>query len=447
MSVGQARAARGGLGALMILTRHLLEWTSLAALAGLVLIAAGFAVLPILYALQRGRPQPAAPTSDEAEPRVLVQLPVFNEPQLVAELLDNVAALDWPRDKLHVQLLDDSTDETGEIAVVKIEELRAAGLSIEHQQRHHRGFKAGALAAGLVQCDAPLVAILDADFRPPADWLRRVVPRLLADPTAAFIQSRCEFVNADQNWLTRAQGLLFDAHFVLEHGVRARAGRLIQFNGTAGIWRRAAIDAAGGWSGDTLLEDLDLTLRAALAGWRGVYASEPPVGGLVPHELTDWRVQQRRWSMGFAQNARSATASIWGSDWGIGAKLSASFTLLYQIVALPLVVMALTAALLTLAMGGPDLPYVWPAWGVVVALVPVFAVGMTLPPYLELNRGGFGRYFVSLLAIPPLIVLLSFANAGAILAGCFGGVAYFDRTPKPHWRAAKSAATQVAGDA
>ena len=364
-------------------------------------------------------------------PHVLVQLPVYNEPEVVVGLLECVAALDWPIDRLHVQLLDDSSDETVEIARAKIAELRDRGFDVEHVRREHRaGFKAAALAAGLAHCDAPVLAILDADFRPPAHWLKVVVPKLMADPKAAFVQSRCELANRDENWLTRAQSLLFDCHYLMEQGVRAEAGFLIQFNGTAAVWRRAAIEAAGGWSSASLSEDLDLAARAALAGWRGLFSAEPPVPGLAPHDLQHWRVQQRRWSMGFAQNARTLPLQILKTDWTLAQKLSAEFLLLYQS-ALPLLPVAVLASFVDIAFGCPDLDVVGPLWIATGLFAIALAVGMTLPPYAALQRGGAGRYMADLAAVPALVVFLAFANTKAILAGFLGGGEdAFHRTPK-----------------
>jgi cellulose synthase/poly-beta-1,6-N-acetylglucosamine synthase-like glycosyltransferase len=417
---------------------RIVELVNLAALLGLVLVALGFLILPVLYFAQRRPADGASPPLELTGelPRILVQLPIFNEPHLVRGLLASVTALDWPRDKLHIQLLDDSCDETRDVARGETERLRASGFHIEHLQREHRaGFKAQALDAGLSRCDAPFVALLDADFRPPPQWLRVALPRLLAEPKAGFVQSRCEFANANENWLTRAQGLLFDAHFLMEHAVRASAGLPIQFNGTGAVWRRSAIEAAGGWSSDSLSEDLSLTLRAALAGWRGLFAADPPIEGLVPHQLSHWRVQQRRWSMGFAQNARAWTAKIWTSDLPLAGRLSTAFMLLYQLVALPLVVVGIVAGLIEFAFGYPDRLLVAAIWVSVVLLAPILAVALTLPPYLELRRGGLCRYLGSLAAIPPLVVYLSFANAAAIASGLFGGGDQFHRTPKSHWRA------------
>jgi cellulose synthase/poly-beta-1,6-N-acetylglucosamine synthase-like glycosyltransferase len=408
------------------------EAINVVAITGLVSVAVGFLSLVFLYLTQRGRQAHAAPAGVDwdALPHVLVQLPVFNEPEVVDGLLESVAALDWPSDRLHIQLLDDSSDETTTIARARIARLERRGLDIHHVRREHRdGFKAGALAAGLALSDAPFMAILDADFRPPANWLTTVVPRLAADPTAGFIQSRCEFANAGDNWLTRAQGLLFDAHFVMEQGVRARAGLLFQFNGTGGVWRRAAIDAIGGWSSDSLSEDLNLVIRAALAGWRGLYAAEPAVRGQVPHRIGHWRVQQQRWSMGFAQNARTLVASLWRADWTLARRLSALFLLLYQ-AAFPMIVTAIAASAVDLAFGSPDLWLAGPLWGLTAVMAVALAVGMTLPPYLELRRGPLGRYALALAAVPPLVVFLAFSNAKAIVAGLAGREDIFHRTPK-----------------
>jgi cellulose synthase/poly-beta-1,6-N-acetylglucosamine synthase-like glycosyltransferase len=408
------------------------EWINAIALLGLVLIALGFLTLPVLYLRQRSSSREDAPPAGSLAdpPHVLVQLPVYNEPEVVTGLLESVAALDWPRDRLHVQLLDDSSDETVEIARAKIAELRDRGFDIEHVRRDHRaGFKAAALAEGLTRCDAPVLAILDADFRPPAHWLKVIVPKLMADPKAAFVQSRCELANRDENWLTRVQSLLFDAHYVMEQGVRAQAGFLIQFNGTAAVWRRAAIEAAGGWSSASLSEDLDLAARAALAGWRGLFSAEPPVPGLAPHDLQHWRVQQRRWSMGFAQNARTLPCRVLMTDWTLAQKLSAEFLLLYQS-ALPLIPIAIVTSLIDFACGSPDRAVVAPIWAAGVPLVAALVLGMTLPPYVALRRGGPARYMADVAAVPALFVFMAFANAKAVLAGFLGQKDAFHRTPK-----------------
>jgi len=407
------------------------------ALLGVIAIGLGFLVLPALYLLEwaQGKLRAGAsnpPCADENIPAVLVQMPVYNEPPEVVEgLLVSVAALDWPTERLHLQLLDDSSAGHLPAAQAIFSRLRSRGYRVDHLIREHRdGYKAGALAAGLRASDAPFVAILDADFRPPSNWLRAAIPVLMAEPAAGFIQSRCEFSNAETNWLTRAQSLLFDSHFIMEQGVRARAGMLFQFNGTGGIWRRRAIEEAGGWTADSLCEDLDLTIRAALSGWKGLFSLHPAVTGLVPDQMRHWRIQQRRWATGFAQIARKLTVPIWWSHWSLTEKFQAGFLIFYQS-ALPVIAIAAVALLIdsALHMGIP--PLITPLIAAILILFLPVVVGMTLPPYLELRRGGVLRYLSAVCAIPPLILYLSLANARPIVAAFFGRNEVFKRTPKP----------------
>lgn len=418
------------------LARAAVEAVMIVSLLGIIAVGVGFLTLPVQYLQQRmgGTQKPAGSATwlaDDDVPHVLVQLPVFNEPGVVAGLLNSVAALDWPKNKLHVQLLDDSSDHTVDVARERIAALAECGLRIDHVCRDHRdGFKAEALAAGLARSTAPFIAILDADFRPPADWLRAALPILIADPRAGFVQSRCEFANAGTNWLTRVQGLLFDAHFVMEQAVRARAGLHFQFNGTAAIWRRRAIEEAGGWSGNSLCEDLDLTIRAGLAGWHGTFAMNPAVPGLVPEQIEHWRVQQRRWAMGFAQIARKLWTVIWMSHWSLAQRISAGFLLLYQVF-MPITVLAILTMAIDLALRGGQLAFpALPLLGVIGVLIPGLSLGMTLPPYLELERGSLPRYLATVITLPPLILYLAFCNVSPFLAGMFGHNDDFHRTPK-----------------
>src|SRR5437868_407785 len=228
----------------------LVDIVAATALLAVVVVGLGFLLLPVLYLVEwlggklKAAPACARPGDDGSLPRVLIQLPLYNEPPAVVDgLLDAVAAIDWPRSRLRVQILDDSAIENREFTGRAVERLCERGVRAEHLVRNDRhGYKAGALAAGLSVTDEPYVAILDADFRPTPDWLKSAVPILTAQPNAGFVQSRCEFSNAETNWLTRAQSLLFDSHFLMEQGVRVRAGMLFQFNGTGGIWRRQAIE-------------------------------------------------------------------------------------------------------------------------------------------------------------------------------------------------------------
>jgi cellulose synthase/poly-beta-1,6-N-acetylglucosamine synthase-like glycosyltransferase len=404
-------------------------------MAVLVWVALGLIVLVVRFIcderqMARGPAPPACPPIAGEVPHVLVQLPVFNEPTVVENVLRTAAALDWPRDKLTIQLLDDSTDETSTIAEGIAAELRASGTGVQHVRREDRaGFKAGALAAGLQLSDAPFVAMLDVDFRPPPDWLTCVMPRLLADPKAAFAQSRCEFTNYDTNWITRAQGLLLDAHFLVEQQTRARAGWLFQFNGTGGIWRRAAIEAAGGWSAYSITEDLDLAIRARLAGWHGVFVAEPPIPGQVPDTMRNWRRQQRRWSNGFVQVAQRTFGRMLRAPWPLGEKFSALSMITMQAF-FPAVAIGFVAALLGLLLRGMDLrPYI-PELAIAIILTVIVAVGMTLPPYIALKRGPVSRYVQTVVLLPFLMIYLSGANAPKILQTLRGRTEMFKRTPK-----------------
>ncbi len=419
------------------LIRLVFETTLTISVLGLVVVASAFLVLiainlvdVIIYKGWRAKaPRIALP--DDALPHVLVQIPVFNEPEIVVGALRVAAALDWPQAKLHIQLLDDSSDETTEVASAVAQELREKGFDVQHLFRTDRtGFKAGALAAGLRVSDAPFIAMLDVDFRPPSDWLRAIVPALLADPKAGFAQSRCEFSNYKTNWLTRAQGMLLDAHFAMEQAARARAGWLFQFNGTGGVWRRTAVEDAGGWSADSLCEDLDLTIRAGLAGWHGLFLMEPPVPGLVPERVRHWRVQQRRWSNGFVQVAHKLMKPIWtGERWSFGRKLSATFLILVQAF-YPCVAIATVSLLMCLLLRGGDPSVYLPIIGFLVVMIVCVAIGLTLMPYVVLKRGSLKNYAATAALLTPLMIYVSVSNTPKILQTAFGRREEFKRTPK-----------------
>jgi len=379
--------------------------------------------------LRRVRDSEAPATPDSDLPRVLLQIPVFNEPLVTEQSLRCVALLDWPKEKLRIQLLDDSTDETSARADAVAAELRAGGAVIDHVRRADRsGFKAGACAHGLTITDEPFVAMLDADFRPPPNWLKRTVPLFLTDDRVGFVQSRCEFQNFEKNWLTRAQGLVQDGHYLVEQRSRAHAGWLFQFNGTGGIWRRATIDDAGGWSDYSLCEDLDLTVRAALNGWHGLFVSEPPIPGQVPEGIRDFRRQQRRWSNGFVQVAQKTVLPIWRSPWSLTRRVMAISLIAHQIF-FPTAAIGFIAFVLGGLLHGSLAPYadVLEIIGIMTALV---ALGITLPPYLALKRGSIVDYLKTVASIPPLMIYLAFANGAKILQTLRGRKSTFKRTPK-----------------
>ena len=363
-------------------------------------------------------------------PHVLVQIPVYNEPLVVDRVLAAAGALEWPPERLTVQLLDDSTDLTSDIAGHAVARLKRQGVDVVHLRRADRtGFKAGALAAGLALCDAPYVAVLDADFVPPSDWLRGAMAALLAEPKAAFVQTRIEWGNGERNWLTRAQRLMQDAHFAVEQEVRARRGVPFQFNGTGGIWRRAAVEEAGGWSHDTLSEDLDLVLRTYLKGWRGVFLMEPHVIGELPQKLDDFSVQQSRWSKGFVQVARKLIAPIWKSNWSGESKWATTVALGQQLI-FPALMVTIVALILS-TLGHGYLPGFFRAllWLWLITMLAVL-FGMTWGAYRRLQRGGFLHYAMTAVSVPALIIYLAIANAGAIVGAGFGRKTEFKRTPK-----------------
>jgi cellulose synthase/poly-beta-1,6-N-acetylglucosamine synthase-like glycosyltransferase len=267
----------------------------------LVAVYGGNAVLLAVLYLRRHGDCPVVP-SPKAWPVVTVQLPIYNEMYVVKRLVRAVAGLDYPRDKLQIQVLDDSTDESTWLARACVAHYRAQGLDITlvHRQRRQE-FKAGALTHGLKTARGEFIVIFDADFAPAPDFLKRTVPHLVADPRLAFVQTRWSYLNAAYSSLTLAQTIALDGHFVVEHLARNRNGLLMNFNGTAGVWRRQAIEDAGGWQGDTLTEDVDLSFRAQLAGWRALYLPNVEAPAELPPQMAAFKRQQARWATGAAQ--------------------------------------------------------------------------------------------------------------------------------------------------
>ena len=269
----------------------------------------------------------AGSASSDSLPTVTIQLPIYNEMYVVDRLVEAVAAMDYPRDRFDIQLLDDSTDETVQVARHAVRLAAARGVTIAHIRRTHRhGFKAGALAAGLRRARGELVAVFDADFVPPRDFLRRAVQPFV-DLRVGMVQARWSHLNRTYSWLTRVQALLLDAHFVLEHGARYRGGLFFNFNGTAGVWRRTAICSAGGWQHDTLTEDLDLSYRAQLAGWRFVFLEDLAAPAEVPVEMNGFKTQQHRWARGAMQTALKMLPAVWRAKIPFRTKTEASFHL------------------------------------------------------------------------------------------------------------------------
>jgi len=261
-------------------------------------------------------------------PRVTVQIPLYNEPRVARRIIDAVAAFDWPTDRLEIQVLDDSTDNT-RITVDQAAAVWAGqGRPITVIRRTKRsGYKAGALANGLTQARGEFIAVFDADFVPNPDFLVKTMPHF-NDPGVGMVQTKWTFFNAGSSWLTRLQSLLLSAHFNVEHEVRFARNLFFNFNGTAGVWRKTAITSAGGWSSDTVTEDLDLSYRAQMAGWQFIYLNDVASPSELPATMSDYRRQQERWGKGAIQTARKLLPRLLSSSLPLPVKIEAAAHLL-----------------------------------------------------------------------------------------------------------------------
>ncbi|GJM20974.1 MAG: glucosyltransferase [Planctomycetota bacterium] len=367
--------------------------------------------------------------ADHELPRVTVQLPVFNERLVVQRLLAAVGALDYPADRLEIQALDDSTDETTPLAARACDTLRARGLDVQHLRRTQRiGFKAGALAEGTARCRGELIAIFDADFVPRPDFLRACLPHF-SDPQVGLVQARWGHLDREHSWFTRMQALAVDGHFMIEQSARAWGGYLLNFNGTAGVWRRAAIDAAGGWTADTLTEDLDLSYRAQLAGWRAEYLPDVVAPAELPVELRAFLAQQRRWAQGSIETALKLGPRVWRAPLRPAAKLQALLHLTHYAVHPLMLVHSLLAlpVLLTLPDDGARTPLLF---------FLVMLMAGTLGPallYVQAQQAQGGPWRRRLRALPALLFVgcgLAVSNTRAVWHALRGKPAVFVRTPK-----------------
>jgi len=358
-------------------------------------------------------------------PAVTVQLPLYDERTVAARLVRAVGALDYPRDRLEIQVLDDSNDETRAIVDAEVRELCRRGLDAKVVRRSGRaGFKAGALAHGQALACGELVAVFDADFVPRPDFLRRLVPAF-RDKRIGMVQARWEHKNRDENLFTRAQATLLDGHFVIENTVRFDHGLFFNFNGTAGIWRRAAIESAGGWQHDTLTEDLDLSYRAQLAGWRFVYAPHVTAPAEVPVELGAFQSQQHRWAKGSVQVARKLGRRIARARLPLRIKLEA-FAHLARNTGHPLVVL--------LALLLPIVPtegaHVSTGWNLAAFIVTTLSVIV----FYDRGQRALGRSLRARLfdvtAAMALGIGMCIAQTRAVLSGLLQGTGEFVRTPK-----------------
>ncbi len=271
--------------------------------------------------------KPLQLTAGEVVPYVTVQLPLYNEATVATRLLDQVAKLEYPRERLEIQVLDDSTDETVSLVRAHVARLREGGLDIVYMHRTDRtGYKAGALDAGLVVAKGEFVAIFDADFLPQSDFLRATIPHF-SEPQVGMVQTRWGHLNRNHSLITRVQALMLDGHHLVENRARSAAGWLFNFSGTGGIWRKAAIASSGGWQHDTLTEDLDLSYRAQLAGWKFVYRENVISPAELPEDLIALRAQQFRWAKGTVQTSRKLMARVMRAELSVAQRIEAFFHL------------------------------------------------------------------------------------------------------------------------
>ena len=415
-----------------------LWWTSaiayLAVSAGLFAYGMNYYYLAAMWARFRRVPV-AARDAIESFPMVTVQLPVYNERYVAGRLIQAVAAFDWPRDRLEIQVLDDSDDDTPELIAPLVRELRDRGVRIEVLRRESRvGYKAGALAVGLTRASGQFLAIFDCDFVPPADFLRRAMPEF-ADPRVGLVQTRWGHLNREYSRLTQAQALGVDGHFAVEQEVRSRAGFLINFNGTAGIWRRTCIEDAGGWSADTLAEDLDLSYRAQLAGWRCAYRKDIVCPAELPAQLHAFKRQQFRWAKGSIQVFLKLKGRVLRSDLRPPQKVGALVHLsLYMVHPFMLASFLLLPPLLLSGSLHPIIPALF-------AMASLGPAAMYLASQWEFERPRFAR---RALLLPYLTILgmgQCLSNTKAVAEAFLGRRSAFLRTPKfgivgsdGHWR-------------
>ena len=362
-------------------------------------------------------------------PAITVQLPLYNELHVTQRLLEAVADLDYPRDRLQVQVLDDSTDETCAHARQITERLAASGLDIEYLHRENRaGFKAGALAAGLERATGEFVLVLDADFVPPTDLLHKVIHHF-TDPKVGMVQTRWGHLNREHSLLTRIQSIFLDGHFVVEHTARSRSGRFFNFNGTAGIWRKVAIADAGGWQHDTLTEDLDLGYRAQLAGWRFLFLPEVEVPGEIPVEINGFKSQQHRWTKGAVQVAKKVLPRIWRSDFPLKIKVEATFHLTANIC----YILMLLMALLTLPVLSIRTHLGWERLLIIDLPLFSFATMAISGFYIASQRALYADWKRQIKLLPMLMAVgmsLCINNTRAVFEGLIGHESPFLRTPK-----------------
>ncbi|HEY7404295.1 MAG TPA: cellulose synthase family protein [Candidatus Angelobacter sp.] len=398
----------------------------------IILAAYGMHRYALVYMYYRNRKNRTteSPAQFAQLPRVTIQLPIFNEQFVIDRLVEAVCKIDYPRELLDIQVLDDSTDETVAVASAVVERYAALGQPITYIHRTNReGFKAGALQNGLLTARGEFIAIFDADFVPSEDWLMKVVHHF-ADPKIGMVQTRWTHLNRNYSFLTEVEAILLDGHFVLEHGGRSRSQVFFNFNGTAGMWRREAISEAGGWQHDTLTEDTDLSYRAQLKGWKFKYLQDVECPAELPIEMTAFKTQQARWAKGLIQTGKKILPQVFRSDVPFRIKVEAFYHLSANL-SYPLMIVLSTLlmpAMIIRSFGGwfqmlvIDLP---------LFLASTFSISsFYLVSQKELFSRRWPRTFLFLPFLMALGIGLTLTNTRAVIEALFGVKSPFNRTPK-----------------
>ena len=385
-------------------------------------------LLTLAYLRRTGKPHPS-PLTGDALPVLTVQVPLYNELYVAARVVDAVCALDYPQHLLEIQILDDSDDATQDLCARKVQEYRARGFRIHHLRRTARaGFKAGALEEGLKRARGEFVAIFDADFLPAPDFVRRVLP-CFDDPRIGMVQARWGHLNRDYSALTRVQSIFLDGHFLIEQAARCLTGRFFNFNGTAGIWRRACIESSGGWQPDTLTEDLDLSYRAQMAGWRFHFLPDVVVPAELPVDMNAFKSQQHRWAKGSIQTGLKLLPAILRSRLPAAIKSEAVFHLSGNAAYL----LMLAASLLYFPVMRIRERMEWSRLMALDLPILLLGSGSVLAFYCwsqRPERPGWGGMLRDLCCLMSVGVGLCVNNSMAVLEACWGRKTDFVRTPK-----------------
>jgi len=391
----------------------------------------GLNVYHTLFLFLRKYPQETTAQSPLQEPPLCcTQIPVYNEYNVIERCLRAVARMDYPANRHHIQVLDDSTDQTRDLIDRIVTDLQQEGVWIEVVRRTHRtGYKAGALDEGMRQTDADLFAIFDADFVPPSDFLQRTIRELTAHTQAGFVQARWGHLNPKDSRLTWAQHIGIDGHFTIEQPARAWNGLYMNFNGTAGLWRRQAIVDAGGWEHDTLTEDMDLSYRCQFAGWTARFLFDLVVPAELPPDLTAFKSQQFRWAKGSIQTAKKLLPRLWKQPVGLHKKMHATLHLTHYAIHPLMCIMALLSLPFVILVREPFSPLVY---GFIILGVILSCIAPTIL-YTVSQRVLYGRAHQNLRALPLLTLLgtgIALSNARAVFEALTGKVSGFVRTPK-----------------